>query len=166
MAWIAYTPSCVVVSVSICSRYFYLVAISHRGIYQLIEAYMLSLQTDPLSEDLKQQVAAVSRDLESKECPGEGDEMEVTPPAVPESRGQVEYFVQYCLDKYPMTYKTLVVYPREGLAEIDRTSHCTDSCKITSAIGNVPFHHRVHSAVGYTLRPRTPTIIVHLSLCV
>lgn len=75
---------------------------------------MLSLQTDPLSEDLKQQVTAVSRDLEPKEHP-EGDEMEVTPPTLPtqelEFRGQVEYFVDYCLDKYPMAYKTQVVYP-------------------------------------------------------
>lgn len=79
-----------------------------QGIYQLIEAYMVSLQTDPLSEDLKQQLTAVSRDVE------EGD-MEVDMPlAAPaeelEFRGQVEYFVDYCLDKYPVTYKTQVVF--------------------------------------------------------
>lgn len=76
---------------------------------------MVSLQTDPLSEDLKQQLTAVSRDVEAKE----GDEMEVTPLATLteelEFRGQVEYFVDYCLDKYPMTYKTQVVYPRNKL---------------------------------------------------
>lgn len=92
-----------------------------QGIYQLIEAYMLSLQTDPLSQDLKQQVTAVSRDseptgdLQPGERPPEGDqeEMEVATPNIEtEFKGQVEYYTSYCLDKFPMTYKTQVVFDR------------------------------------------------------
>ncbi len=82
---------------------------------------MLSLQSDPLAEDLKQQVEAVSRDVveDSKED-SEGDaKMETTPPVTPteecqeekEPPGQVEYYVDYCVDRYAITYKTQVLYP-------------------------------------------------------
>ena len=92
-----------------------------RGIYQLIEAYMLSLRTDPLCDDLKQQVTAASRDVEARDG-DDGDEMDTTPIATPshelEFSGQVEYFVEYCLDRYPMTYKAQVVYPIESILSL------------------------------------------------
>lgn len=76
---------------------------------------MLSLQECPLAEDLKQQVAAVSRDVEGQPLEGVATtptcdqqcEDEVLPP------GQVEYYVDYCLDRYALTYKTQVLYPND-----------------------------------------------------
>ena len=78
---------------------------------------MLSLQSDPLSEGLKQQVQAASRDVNEHEIIlDDEDEMETTPHATPicnpEPSGQVEYYVDFCVDKFAMTYKTEVVYPK------------------------------------------------------
>ena len=88
---------------------------------------MLSLQSDPLAGEIKQQVEAVSRDVvveESKEDSKEDAEgvakMETTPPATPthgcleveeEAPGQVEYYADYCVDRYAITYKAQVLYP-------------------------------------------------------
>lgn len=87
---------------------------------------MLSLQSDPLAGEIKQQVEAVSRDVveESKEEDKEDAEgvakMETTPPTTPthecreveeEPPGQVEYYTDYCVDRYAITYKTQVLYP-------------------------------------------------------
>lgn len=74
---------------------------------------MLSLQSTPQAQDLKQQVEAVSRDAEET-----GAELKATPTCVPEpveeeeeEVGGVEYYVEYCVDKYALTYKTQVLYP-------------------------------------------------------
>lgn len=86
---------------------------------------MLSVQAGPLAEDLKQQVSAVSRDMDD----GGSDEKTLPPETtsthteeeeameegggeeVEEATGQVQYYMEYCVDKYPMTYKTEVLYP-------------------------------------------------------
>lgn len=91
---------------------------------------MLSLQSDPLAGDLRQQVEAVSRDVVEgeKEGSGEGEakgdrvdaKMETTPPTTPthkcpkeeeEPPGHVEYYREFCVDRYAITYKTQVLYP-------------------------------------------------------
>ena len=82
--------------------------IPFRGIYQLIEAYMLSLQSGPNGDRLRQQVMAVSRDADDEECVST-DEQQLC--NVDESAGQVVYHLEYCLDKFAMTYKTQVLYP-------------------------------------------------------
>lgn len=73
---------------------------------------MLSLQCGPHGNGLRQQVEAVSREAKDEggvaaehqqSCDMEED--------VDEAMGQVEYYMEYCLDKFPMTYKTQVLYP-------------------------------------------------------
>lgn len=100
---------------------------------------MLSLQTGPLADDLKQQVAAVTGEGTTEEV-AEGEEtvMETTPQITPicakeegreeaeegreeaeakeeeeeeEPLGEVEYYVDYCVDKYALGYKSQVLYP-------------------------------------------------------
>lgn len=103
--------------------------LSDRGIYQLIEAYMLSLRSGPLAEDLKQQVAAVTGEVEgAAEVKGVADvegtaaEVETAPQTTPtcareeeeeeeEPLGEVEYHLDYCVDKYAIGYKPQVLYP-------------------------------------------------------
>ena len=76
---------------------------------------MLSLQSGPHGSGLRQQVEAVSREAED-----EGgvvvstNQLSQVAEDVDEVMGQVEYHLEYCLDKFPMTYKTQVLYPALG----------------------------------------------------
>ncbi len=70
---------------------------------------MLSLRSEILGDSLTQQVTAVSRDTEDN-----GEPMSLTEEDTcveEEVKGQVEYYMDYCLDRYAVTYKTQVVYP-------------------------------------------------------
>jgi len=68
---------------------------------------MLSLQANPGSNSLRQCVEATSR-----EARDEGSVLDSAQDSEEESdvKGQVEYYAGYCLDKFPMTYKTEVLY--------------------------------------------------------
>ena len=91
---------------------------------------MLSLQPGPEADDLKLQVSAVTGEVEGSEVK-ESSEAETTaeearpdgatPTATPtnaneeeeeeDSLGEVEYYREYCVDKYALGYKPEVLYP-------------------------------------------------------
>ena len=81
-----------------------------RGIYQLIEAYMLSLQADSSSISLRQCVDATRREARDEGSVMMDSAQDSKDESESEVKGQVEYYVGYCLDRFPMTYKTEVVY--------------------------------------------------------
>ena len=82
---------------------------------------MLSLQTNPLSESLKQQVMAINRDTDNQGCVGNRTSLPDGSVLVKEEEmGQVEYYVDYCVDRYAMTYKTQVLYPEYSLTQYSR----------------------------------------------
>lgn len=88
---------------------------------------MLSLQSGPLASDLKQQVAAVTGEVEgaaedrgATEVEGTAAAVETAPQTTPtcaeeeeeeEPLGEVEYHLDYCVDKYALGYKPQVLYP-------------------------------------------------------